>query len=51
MWQTVKDMTNSHKQYPPRLIKYNNNVITKLKEITNIANNYFINKIHNIRSK
>ena len=50
MWQTVKNMTNTKKQSPPRLIKYKNKVITKLKQITNIANNHFTDKIYNIRS-
>ena len=51
MWQTVKTLTNNNKQNPPRIISYNNIVITKLKEICNIANNYFIQKINNIRDK
>ena len=51
MWQTVKNITNVSKQNPPRILTHNNQVITKLKLITNIANNYFHNKISTIRSK
>ena len=51
MWQTLKNITNISKKNPPRIHTHNNQVITKLKLITNIANNYFHNKISTIRSK
>ena len=51
MWQTVKQITNTQKQVPPCLITHNNIVITKISEIANIANQYFISKMNNIRSK
>ena len=44
-------MIGSQKQIPPRLITHNNSLITKIKEITNIANEHFINKINNIINK
>ena len=37
IWLTTKTLTNTQKQIPPRLITHNNNIITKVKEITNTA--------------
>ena len=44
-----KNITNTQKQNPPRLITHNNTIITKVKEITNIANYHFFNKKNQIR--
>ena len=51
MWNNVKQLTEKLKQIPPRIISYNNRVITSIREITNIANKFFIDKINKIRSK
>ena len=51
MWQNVKKLTNKCRQIPPRIIKHNDNVMTSIRKITNIANKYFKYKILNIRSK
>ena len=51
MWQCVKDITGTQKQTPPRLISFKNRVITKIKNISEIANSHFLSKINSIRSK
>ena len=50
MWTTLKDITNTNKQQTPRAITHNNTLITSTKQIANIANTHFINKINNIRN-
>ena len=49
MWETFKNLTNSNKQVPPRVISYNGNMVTSIKKIVNIANEFFIEKIQKIR--
>merc|ERR1712240_204076 len=49
MWGTFKDLTNTNKQVPPRVISHNGNLVTSVKKIVNIANEYFIEKICKIR--
>ena len=51
LWSTVKDMTNSNNNIPPRSISHNNEYITSLKQIANIANEFYISKIVTIREK
>ena len=51
LWRTVRNITNNTKMIPPRIISYNNSIITSIKTIANIANEYFIRKIDIIRSK
>ena len=48
MWETFKNLTNSSKQVPPRVILYNGNMVTSIKKIVNIANEFFIEKIQKI---
>merc|ERR1712240_51393 len=49
MWSTFKNLTNTNKQVPPRGILHNGNLVTSVKKIVNIANEFFIEKIHKIR--
>merc|ERR1711867_17087 len=49
MWGTFKDLSNTNKQIPPRIILHNGNLVTSIKQIVNIANNFFIEKIRTIR--
>ena len=49
MWETFKKLTNSSKQVPPRVIVYDGNMVTSLKKIVNIANEFFLDKIQKIR--
>ena len=49
MWETFKKFTNSGKQVPPRVISHNVNMVTSIKKIVNIANEFFIEKIKKIR--
>ena len=49
MWGTFKNLTNTNKQVPPRVILHNGNLVTSLKKIVNIANEFFIEKISKIR--
>ena len=49
-WKTVKNINKNNKQHPPNKIKYNNEIITSPKTISNIANNYFKDKIIKIRN-
>ena len=49
MWETLKKLTNSSKQVPPRVISHNGNMVTSIKKIVNIANEFFIEKIQKIR--
>ena len=44
-------MTNNNIKQPSRIIKYKNEIITSIWKITDIYNDYFIQKINNIRSK
>ena len=49
MWDTFKNLTNNNKQVPPRVILYNGNLVTSIKKIVNIGNEFFIDKISKIR--
>ena len=49
MWGTFKDLSNTNKQVPPRIILHDGNLVTSIKQIVNIANNFFIEKIRTIR--
>ena len=49
MWGTFKNLTNTSKQAPPRVIIYNGNLVTSVKKIVNIANEFFVEKIRKIR--
>ena len=49
MWRTFKDLTNNNNQIPPRLILHEGNLVTSVRKIVNIANNFFIEKIRKIR--
>ena len=49
MWRCVRELTNSNKQQPPRLLKINGVFTTSLRKITNECNNYFVNKIAKLR--
>ena len=44
MWETFKNLTNSRKQVPPRVILYNGNMVTSIKKIVNIANEFLLKK-------
>ena len=48
MWETFKKLTNSSKQVPPRVISHNGKMVTSIKKIVNIANEFFIEKIKKI---
>ena len=50
MWGTFKNLTNTNKQVPPRVILHNGNLVTSVKKIVNIANEYFVEKISKIRA-
>merc|ERR1712101_64271 len=45
MWGTFKDLSNTNKQVPPRIIQHYGNLVTSIKQIVNIANDFFIEKI------
>ena len=49
MWKTFKELSNTNTQVPPRLILHDGNLVTSVKKIVNIANNFFIDKIQKIR--
>ena len=49
MWGTFKNLTNTSKQAPPRVIIYNGNLVTSVKKIVNIANEFFVEKVRKIR--
>ena len=44
MWNTVKNLSNSNKKQPPRIIRFANKIITSIREICNIANVHYIKK-------
>ena len=46
---TIKDMTNSYNKTPPRYIDYDNRPVTLLRQIHDIANSHYIDKIDKIR--
>ena len=50
-WKTLKNINNTNKQTPPNIINNNGKLISSPKLIANIANNYFIEKIKQIRNK
>ena len=45
MWKNFKNITNNNKQVPPRNINHNGKYITSIKQICNIANQFYIDKI------
>ena len=45
MWNTVKNLSNKNKQTPPRCTVFENQKVTSLKNIANISNQFFIDKI------
>ena len=45
----LKNINNNNKQCPPSKISFKNEIITSPKQISNIANQYFKNKIIKIR--
>ena len=49
MWGTFQKLTSTNKQVPPRVILHKGNLVTSVKEIVNIANDFFIEKICKIR--
>ena len=49
MWGTFKDLSHTNKQVPLRIILHDGNLVTSIKQIVNIANNFFIEKIRTIR--
>ena len=49
LWSTVKDMTNNSNRTPPRHIDHNNRQVTSLRQIADIANRLYIDKIDKIR--
>ena len=51
IWKTVKTLTNNNKQTPPRLLSHEGRVVTSLKTICNIANDFYVMKIKYIRNK
>ena len=50
MWKTFKELSNTSTQVPPRLILHDGKLVTSIKKIVNIANNFFIEKIQKIRN-
>ena len=44
MWGTVKELTNSSKQVPPRSLSVDGHMVTSLKKICNVANNFYVKK-------
>ena len=49
MWRTFKDLSNTNNQTPPRIIVHDGNLVTSVRKIVNIANDFFIDKIRKIR--
>ena len=49
LWTTVKDMTDSCNKTPPRNIDHDNIPVTTLRQIANIANRNYIDKIDKVR--
>ena len=50
-WATVKNLNKTKTQHPPSKITHNNKTITSPKDICIIANQFFTDKINEIRSK
>ena len=48
-WKTIKDITDTKRQKPPRLILIDNKMTTSLSKICNHANQFFINKVKKLR--
>ena len=46
---TVKGMTDKCNKTPPRTIDHDNGLVTSIRQITNIANKHYIQKIDKIR--
>ena len=51
MWNTVKNLSQKNKQTPPRCIVFDNQKVTSLKNIANISNQFFIDKILKLRGQ
>lgn len=49
LWSTIKDMTDSSNKTPPRTIVHDNKLVTSPRQIANIANRHYIDKIDKIR--
>ena len=49
LWSTIKDMTNSNNKTPPRHIDHNNRQVTLLRQMADMANRHYIDKIDRIR--
>ena len=50
-WKTIQDLNNKRATTTPRNIINNNKIYKKPQDICNIANDYYINTIQNIRDK
>ena len=48
-WKTIKELNKTNKQQPPSKLVYKNRIVTSPIEISNIACNYFKDKINKIR--
>ena len=48
-WKTLNDINNKNTFTSPRSIIHKETIITNLKEICNLANNYYINSIRKLR--
>ena len=44
MWGTFKNLTKTNKQLPPRVILHNGNLVTSVKKIVNITNEFLSTK-------
>ena len=51
MWNNVKSLSQKNKQTPPRCIVFDNQKVTSLKNIANISNQFFIDKILKLRGQ
>ena len=49
LWSTIKDMTDSCNKTPPRNIDHDNRQVTSIRQIANIADRHYIDKIDKIR--
>ena len=49
LWSTIKDMTDSCNKTPPRNIDHDNRQVTSIRQIDDIANRHYIDKIDKIR--
>ena len=46
LWNTVKELTNSNRKQPPRVLNHNNSVVTSIKKSVISQTNFMLIKYH-----